>query len=88
VIVARTGLILLGFFAAPLLAQERAPALSSARVASQIAVGTLATPVAFIAGGLAAETPARTRAYGSPPRPSRPPSGATDGIPPPSPDRR
>jgi hypothetical protein len=59
VIAARTALAV-GLLAAPLMAQERAPELSSVRVGSQIVVGTLATPVAFIAGGLAAESLART----------------------------
>jgi hypothetical protein len=44
----------------PLGAQERASQLSSVRVASQVGVGMLATPVVFVAGGLASESLARS----------------------------
>lgn len=44
---------------APLSAQQSTPSVSAARVAAQVGVGTLATPVAFIAGGLGSRSVAR-----------------------------
>jgi hypothetical protein len=40
-------------------AQESVPSLSAARVTAQVGLGTLATPVAFVAGGLGSRMVAR-----------------------------